>query len=217
MNSKLPILYSFRRCPYAIRARLAIAYSGQSSILREVLLKDKPDAFIRCSPKATVPVLQLEDGAVIDESLDIIDWALTRNDPDNWLPRSSSEHVITDQLIEENDVHFKPLLDRYKYAVGHPEKTEQAHRMEGEYFLRILEQQLSENRYLIGLRVTLADVAIFPFIRQFAGVDSKWFNESPYPHLKTWLQQWQASPLFQSVMVKYPQWKPGNPQMIFPD
>ncbi|TVO75842.1 glutathione S-transferase [Sedimenticola selenatireducens] len=216
MNCKLPILYSFRRCPYAIRARLAIASSGQLTILREVFLKDRPEEFIRCSPKASVPVLQLNGGAIIDESLDIIEWALEQNDPDNWLPRSPGERAITNQLIEENDVQFKPLLDRYKYSIGYPEKTEQVYRLEGEYFLRQLEQRLSQSRYLISPRATLADMAIFPFIRQFAGVDSKWFNEAPYPHLRIWLQQWQASPIFQSIMVKYPQWKPEDSPTVFP-
>lgn len=217
MNHSLPILYSFRRCPYAIRTRLAIAYSGQKTQLRELLLKDKPEAFLQCSPKATVPVLQLQSGHVIDESLDIIYWALEQHDPDNWLPASQDEKHSIDQLIEENDLIFKPRLDRYKYSVGHPEKTASEHRQEAEGFLLQLERHLDKHRFLIADRTTLADAALFPFIRQFAGVDADWFMHAPYPKVRDWLQAWQTSPLFKAVMAKYSPWKPNDPPTLFPE
>ncbi|MCW8890879.1 MAG: glutathione S-transferase [Sedimenticola sp.] len=217
MNSSLPILYSFRRCPYAIRARLAIAYSGQQTALREVLLKNKPEAFLTCSPKATVPVLQLASGQVIEESLDIMLWALKRNDPAHWLPSTTDEQCQIDQLINENDLQFKPRLDRYKYASGHPEMTEQEHRVAAEPFLLHLEALLCQHRFLVAERVTLADVAIFPFIRQFAGVDQSWFQQAPYPKLRAWLVDWLGNPLFQAVMEKYPPWKEDDSLTVFPN
>ncbi len=217
MNKTLPVFYSFRRCPYAIRARLAIAYSGQKTILREILLKDKPAAFTNSSPKATVPVLQLVSGDVIDESMDIMFWALKQNDPAHWLPTTTDEQYQIDQLIKENDVQFKPRLDRYKYASGHPEMTEQEHRIAAVPFLLHLEKLLCQHRFLIAERTTLADVAIFPFIRQFAGVDQQWFQDAPYPKLRAWLQDWLGSPLFQAVMMKYPPWKEDDPITLFPD
>ncbi|MCW8945504.1 MAG: glutathione S-transferase [Sedimenticola sp.] len=217
MNKALPVFYSFRRCPYAIRARLAIAYSGQKTILREILLKDKPAAFTNSSPKATVPVLQLVSGDVIDESMDIMFWALKQNDPAHWLPATTNEQRQIDQLIKENDLQFKPRLDRYKYASGHPEMTEQEHRIAAEPFLLHLEKLLCRHRFLIAERTTLADAAIFPFIRQFAGVERQWFQDAPYPKLRAWLQDWLGSPLFQSVMVKYSPWKEDDPFTIFSD
>ena len=216
MSDKLPILYTFRRCPYAIRARLAIACSGQSVVWREVALKEKPDSLLKISPKATVPVLQLETGQVIEESWEIMLWALNQNDPEHWLdPDSSIQHQING-LILENDVHFKPCLDRYKYADRYPEKPAEAYRSEGEIFLALLEQRLKLTTYLAGERLTLADAAIFPFIRQFAGVDPVWFERASYPRLQLWLQQWLDSDLFQSTMVKYSPWQDGDDPVVFP-
>ena len=216
MNTKLPILYTFRRCPYAIRARLAIAYSGQAVVWREVLLKEKPTELLRLSPKATVPVLQLVDGRVIDESLEIMLWALEQSDPEKWLDENRNKLSHINELIQKNDFHFKPNLDRYKYSVRYPESTVKNYRNLGERFLEHLERRLTLTTYLVGERKTLADTAIFPFIRQFSGVDPEWFQDAPYPKLRYWLQQWVESELFQHVMPKYAQWKEGNTPIVFP-
>ena len=216
MNAKLPILYTFRRCPYAIRARLAIAYSGQAIVWREVLLKEKPTELLRLSPKATVPVLQLVDGRVIDESREIMLWALEQSDPEKWLDENINKLNQINELIQENDFHFKPSLDRYKYSVRYPELTAVNYRNLGERFLEHLERRLTLSTYLAGERKTLADAAIFPFIRQFSGVDPEWFQDAPYPKLRYWLQQWVESELFQNVMPKHIQWKEGNTPIVFP-
>ncbi len=216
MSTELPVLYTFRRCPYAIRARLAIAYSGQSVELREILLKDKPEAFLKLVAKATVPVLLLADGHIIDESWDIMLWALEQNDPANWLDHRLIIANDMSQLVEENDNQFKPNLDRYKYAPRYPEQTESEYRILGERFLQKLERHLELTPNLVGERLTLEDAAIFPFIRQFAGVDPKWFQSAAYPNLRLWLQHWLDSELFKSVMQKYAPWHEGDNAIIFP-
>jgi len=216
MSAELPVLYTFRRCPYAIRARLAIASSGQNVELREIFLKDKPEEFLRLSPKATVPVLQLTDGQVIDESWDIMLWALAQNDPAKWLENTPIVENEMHQLVEENDNRFKTNLDHYKYSVRYPEQTEREHRILGERFLADLETRLNLAPYLAGNRLTLSDAAIFPFIRQFVGMDPKWFENAAYPKLRFWLQQWLDSELFQSVMQKYAPWHKGQHAIIFP-
>jgi len=212
----LPILYSFRRCPYAMRARIAIRYTSIQVELREVVLRDKPQHMIELSPKGEVPVLLLDDGRVIDESLDIILWALAQNDPDDWqLKNASTTPPVSEQmrdLIVQNDNVFKQHLDHYKYADRFPEHSLEYYRQQGEEFLVQLESRLASSSYLFGEHVSLADVSLFPFIRQFAFVDKHWFDNSRYTHLQNWLEGWLQSPLFLSVMEKYAQWKPaGNP------
>lgn len=202
MTNHLPILYSFRRCPYAIRARLAITYAGIPVEIREVQLRHKPGQMLAMSPKGTVPVLQLPDGKVIEESLDIMYWALAQNDPDNW--RNTSED--SERLIQWNDGDFKYYLDRYKYADHYPEFPESYYRSQGEIFLAKLESKLTKNQYLSGNHFSILDAAIFPFIRQFAAVDNQWFLSSEYRCLNNWLNGLLASDLFVSVMVKYPVW-----------
>jgi len=177
-------LYSFRRCPYAMRARLAIAYSQQQVQLREIILKEKPPEMLALSEKATVPVLQLSSGEVLDESLDIMAWALSHNDPNNWLAGNLNQML---SLIDENDFEFKEWLDRYKYADRFPEFTESYYRDQCEDFLVKLELRLTVTQYLFANKLTLADIAIFPFIRQFASVDKQWFQQTPYHNLKIWL------------------------------
>lgn len=208
-----PIFYSFRRCPYAIRARLAIACSGLTVELREILLRDKPLAMLDISPKATVPVLQMLDGTVLDESLDIMLWALKQGDNKYWL--GEKYRTVTDSLINHNDGKFKYFLDRYKYADRYPEFPSFYYRQQAEEFLAELEQRLTQSAYLCTEHPTLADMAIFPFIRQFSMVDQQWFDSSPYRALQTWLQQWLKSPLFLSVMYKYQPWHPGDLQQRF--
>jgi len=202
----LPILYSFRRCPYAMRARLALAYSGVETEHREVVLKDKPSTLLAISPKGTVPVLQLGSGEVIEESIDIMHWALRQRDECAWLSDVSRDEITG--LIAHNDTEFKYWLDRYKYADRYPEYSMGYYRTKCEEWIRLLEKRLGDHGgFLMGSAYTLADMAIFPFIRQCAHVDRAWFDESPYPCVKLWLAQLIDSDLFASIMVKYPQWK----------
>ncbi len=213
MNSSLPILYSFRRCPYAMRARLAIANSAITMELREIVLRNKPQSLLDASPKATVPVLLLETNKIIDESLDIMYWALSINDPANWLNPQFSDEV--QQLIHWNDGEFKYYLDRYKYADQYPENDEHFYREKAESFILELENRLSHHQYLCSDQCCLADIAIFPFIRQFANVNSHWFQASKYQKLNHWLNRHIESNLFSSIMEKYPAWKIDDNPVIF--
>ena len=192
------VLYSFRRCPYAMRARMALRYSGVAVQIIEVSLKAKPAEMLALSPKGTVPVLSV-DGRVIDESLAIMRWALAQNDPEGWL---LGDDRATLALIEENDQGFKYQLDRYKYAERYPEYPMEHYRAEGEVFLMKLEGFLAEREYLLAGHLSLADVALAPFVRQFAHVDREWFARAPYPRLQDWLQRFLESPLFIAVMAK---------------
>lgn len=192
------VLYSFRRCPYAMRARMALRYSGVAVQIIEVSLKAKPAEMLALSPKGTVPVLSV-DGRVIDESLAIMRWALAKNDPEGWL---LGDDRATQALIEENDQGFKHQLNRYKYAERYPEYPMEHYRAEGEVFLMRLEGLLAEREYLLAGHLSLADVALAPFVRQFAHVDREWFGRAPYPRLRAWLQRFLESPLFIAVMAK---------------
>jgi len=213
----LPILYSFRRCPYAMRARLAIASSQIPCELREVVLKDKPAQLITLSAKATVPVLHTIDDKVIDESLDIAYWALNQNDPQQWLKSlSEQQHDQLHDLIARNDGEFKYFLDRYKYADRYPEHDEQYYREQGEKTLITLETLLNQNGCLLDESWTLADIALLPFIRQFAFVDKAWFDKAPYPHVRKWLNDFLNSDIFKQIMPKFSQWHEGDRPIIFP-
>ena len=209
-SAELPILYSFRRCPYAIRARFAIKASYIAVELREVLLADKPKEMISCSPKGTVPILHLFNGRVIDESREIIDWALKQSDPNGWSPKTEAEISETNRLIEMNDNEFKQHLDHYKYADRFPEAPMEYYREQAEPFLQQLERKLTQNQFLITDSTSLADIAIFPFVRQFAYVDKSWFDQSDYKKLQKWLNVFITMDLFADVMKKYPQWKQGD-------
>ena len=208
-----PVLYSFRRCPYAMRARVALAYAGIEVEMREILLKDKPADMLAISSKGTVPVLQLPDGQVIDESLDVMHWALARHDPDGWL---TPQPELTAQLIEENDGPFKDALDRYKYHVRFPEYSREYYREQGEQFFQKLENLLEEHggKGLVRDSYALADMAIFPFMRQFANSDLKWFESAPYPLLRAWLNSHVNAPHFLRVMKKYPLWESGQALLV---
>jgi len=197
----LPILYSYRRCPYAMRARMALHYAGIDVAIRDISLREKPKHLLSISPKATVPVLVLSEQDVIDESLAIMHWALSQNDQDGWL---NVDRKLAEQLIIENDTSFKKSLDAYKYAERYPEKTQAEYRAEGEVFLQKLETRLSNTIGLMGQLPTMVDIAIFPFIRQFKGVDSQWFSDTAYPKLNDWLTKLVESELFLSVMKKHP-------------
>jgi len=214
-NHNLPILYSFRRCPYAIRARLALKVSNVQVEIREVSLKDKPKEMLLISPKATVPVLELVDGKVIDESRDIMLWALSFYDPENWLPNNFAEEQETNRLININDSEFKEYLDHYKYADRFPQYTMEYYRAQAEEFLKILEKNLNQTEYLIKDNITLVDMAILPFIRQFAYVDKEWFDHSNYKNLKIWLSNLLKLPLFEFIMQKSTPWTPESKIKIF--
>jgi len=192
------LLYSFRRCPYAMRARLALRYSGVPVQIVEVSLKAKPAEMLALSPKGTVPVLCV-GGRVIEESLEIMQWALAQHDPDDWLLKGDPRVL---DLITENDQVFKHHLNRYKYAERYPEQPMEHYRAEGEVFLQTLEGLLAENDYLLAEQLSLADVALAPFVRQFAHVDREWFAGTPYRQLQAWLQRFLESPLFIAVMAK---------------
>lgn len=192
------LLYSFRRCPYAMRARLALRYSGVPVRIVEVSLKAKPAEMLALSPKGTVPVLNV-DGRVIEESLEIMQWALAQNDPDNWLLQGDPAVFA---LIAENDQGFKYHLDRYKYAERYPEQPMEHYRAEGEVFLQKLEALLAERDYLLANHLTLADAALAPFVRQYAHVDRVWFAGTSYKRLQAWLERFLDSGLFIAVMAK---------------
>ncbi len=199
-----------------MRARLALWRAGVSCELREVVLRDKPPSLLAYSPKATVPVLVLADDTVIEESLDVMLWALDRADPDDWLTPQAGSLEAMIALIEVNDGEFKGHLDRYKYPNRYQDVDPLFHRAEAERFLADLDTRLRSHGCLFGPSPALADWAIGPFIRQFANTNRGWFNETPYPALKAWLERFLVSPLLQSVMVKYPQWHAGDPPTYVP-
>lgn len=213
--SDLPILYSFRRCPYAIRARLAIKVSGVRVALREVVLRDKPAALLAASAKATVPVLQFPDGRVLEQSLDIMRWALEQNDPQGWLcPPEQEEEALV--WIALNDGPFKQALDRYKYAPRHPERPQSAWRDEAvALMLAPLNTRLLDRPFLLGDTPCLADMAIAPFIRQFAAVEPGWFDSAPFEPVHAWTKRIVSSELFDAVMPKFKAWQRGDPETIF--
>ncbi len=210
----LSCLYSFRRCPYAMRARLGLLFAELPVELREITLKNKPAKMLAISPKGTVPVLQLADGVVIEESREIMEWALEQQDPQELLNPKTLHQGNT--LIEQNDQEFKHWLDRYKYADRHLEMTQTEYRQKGEAFLQILEALLTKNTYLLGDSVTIADIGIMPFVRQFAHVDRDVFYSLPYPKLQIWLKNWLAHPLFIQAMTKFQPWQDGDEPVIFP-
>jgi len=214
MTTSLDCLYSFRRCPYAMRARLAVLFAGLQVELREVTLKNKPAQMLAISPKGTVPVLRLADGAVIDESRDIMVWAIEQQDPQGLLDATILDHA--NALIEQNDNEFKHWLDRYKYADRHVEMTQTEYRQRGEAFLQVLEALLERNAYLLGDDPTIADIGVMPFVRQFAHVDRDVFGQLPYPNLQRWLQRWLEHPLFMQTMIKLPVWQEGDDVVVFP-
>lgn len=206
--SNVPILYSFRRCPYAMRARLALAFSGQSYLLREVNLKNKPEALLSTSPKGTVPVMVLPQGPILEESLEIVAWALKLNRDDGI--KADPKHLIStlhqEFLLPLN--HYK-YPDRYGFDKGEP------FRMACEPYVLKINQALEKNLCLYSDQPTYSDFAIFPLIRQFWLVDKIWFDKSPYNEVKRWLYWFMDHPLFHKIMVKYDPWTPEQGQGIF--
>ena len=210
------ILYSFRRCPYAMRARFALKYAGIKTELREIDLNNPPEELVAISEAATVPVLHLPDGRVIDESWDIVKWAVKQNDPEDWAGDHEQYLTESEMLIEINDYSFKQDLDHYKYADRHPEHPMEYYREQGEEFLLELEERLTTTRFLLSDRISIADIGIFPFIRQFAMVDESWFAQAPYPNLQRWLNGFlepdhKEAQLFAAIMEKYELWEQGCP------
>lgn len=197
----LPILYSFRRCPYAMRARMAVAVSGVQVELREVVLRDKPPEMLEASPKGTVPVLVLHDGRVLEQSLDIMRWALTQSDPKGWLNHDDQNLVLA------TDGPFKQALDRYKYPHRYELSDGSAYRDAALMYLGDLNDRLADATYLGGAQPAFTDIAIFPFVRQFAATDATWFAALSLPALQSWLAALVGSDLFAAIMTRYPQWK----------
>jgi glutathione S-transferase len=212
-----PTLYTFRRCPYAMRARMALSISHQQCWLREIILRDKPAEMTTLSPKATVPVLHLSDGRVLEQSLDIMLWALEQDDPEHWLEPETGTLSEIKAFIAELDGPFKHHLDRYKYAIRYEEDPNKVdHRAEASQILSTLNDRLNTQAQLFGDKPTLADFATFPFIRQFANTDRDWFDNQPLPNLQNWLEGHLTSDLFQSIMKKLPVWAQGDQEPLFP-
>ncbi|PFG08321.1 glutathione S-transferase [Marinobacter sp. LV10MA510-1] len=214
MSSSLHRLYSFRRCPYAMRARLGLLFADLQVELREIILKNKPDQMLAISPKGTVPVLQLFDGTVVEESREIMVWALRQQDPQGLLDATVLHQA--NALIERNDNEFKHWLDRYKYADRYLEMTQSEYRQQGEAFLQVLEELLTKNVYLLGDNTTIADIGIVPFVRQFAHVDRDFFYNLPYPNVHLWLQHWLEHSFFLQAMTKFRPWQEGDDVVVFP-
>lgn len=202
LEKRSPILYTFRRCPYAMRARMAIYSAGICVNHIEVSLKNKPQSLLDYSPKGTVPVLVTESGEVIDQSRDIMLWALHQSDPGNWLLKNSPLQQQMTLLMDACDFEFKPLLDRYKYFDRHPEYSQLEYRQQAEIFIHRLEKQLEQHTFLVDSQIRLLDIAIFPFIRQFAAVDPNWFTQSAYKKLHVWLTTCINTDMFKKIMAK---------------
>lgn len=211
-----PVLYSLQNCPYAIRARMGLLLAQQPVMLRAVVMKNKPAEMLTASPKGTVPVLVLTDESVIDESLDIMLWALRKNDPNNLLySENPSAFPAMLTLINSNDNKFTNALSKYKHAVRYHETSEVYYRRQCEIFIIELEQRLAAHDYLMGMTPSLADYAILPFIRQFARVDRKWYLQAPYPHLRRWLDAHLQSQPFSKSMTDFPLWLDKHEECLF--
>lgn len=208
--STRPILYSFRRCPYAMRARLAVSVSDVAVELREILLRDKAPAFLETSPSATVPCLKVDD-QVIDESLDVMTWALAQNDPEGWLEMPALGH----DLIAEADGPFKAALDHTKYHTRYPDLNRDEQRAKAMAYLAKLDGQIGNKAWLFGDTPSLADMAILPFVRQFAFIDKARFDAEAGPNLPRWLEAFLTSDRFAAIMPKVPMWREGDAPLVF--
>jgi len=206
------ILYSFRRCPYAMRARMALAVSGADPEQREVVLARKPVPMLEAGTAGTVPLLVLDEGTVLEESLDIMDWSLSVSDPCDWLRARQDPSLCA--LVELNDDRFKAAVDRYKYPQRRGLQRDDQAASEGATCLQALEQRLTQ-RYIGGSSPDFFDAALFPFVRQFAAVDEAWFNGLPLPNVQAWRAQMLVHPAFTTVMRKVPEWAVGAPPTRF--
>lgn len=214
-TAQLPILYSLRNCPFAIRARMAIYYAQQPIVLRDVVLSDKPNAMLTASPKGTVPVLVLTspEASVIEESIEVMLWALSSTDPDDFL-RQSQPEVLAKMMsmISTFDNEFKRLLEEYKCAKRYHETNISECRNRCETYIKDLEEKLSTHQFLMSDKPSLVDIALLPFIRQFSRVERQWYLQSPYPNLRRWLDHFLQSRMFSKVMTKHPIWSPNSDQ-----
>ncbi len=207
---KHPVLYSYRRCPYAMRARMGIYLSGIQVEQREIVFWDKPLAMLQASPKGTVPVLILADGQVIDESRDILFWAIKNSAKSDLSLWSAELDSLINSWIDKVDDEFKPWLDLYKYADRHPDKPQVYYRTQGEPFLKEIDEVLSHAPYLLGDKLSLADIAVFPFVRQFVNVDKAWFESADYNKLKQWISIITESDFFKAIMKNRPVYEAGH-------
>ncbi|HBV75570.1 MULTISPECIES: glutathione S-transferase [Vibrio] len=206
-NNPLPILYSLRNCPFAMRARLAIYQSQVPVLLRDIVLRDKPAEMLTASPKGTVPVLVTSNGTVIEESIEVMLWALSENDPNDLL-MSNDDNILDEmrQLIFQFDDKFKPCLEAYRAAKRYHEPNLVECRQSCEHYLSELENRLTQHSFLMAAQESLADLALLPFIRQFAKVERQWYLQSPYPKLRQWLDRYLQSKMFSKVMSKHELW-----------
>lgn len=214
--SSLPMLYSLRNCPYAMRARMAVYVSGQAVQLRDIVLSDKPVHMHQVSPKGTVPVLVLSNGEVLEQSLEIMMWAFEQSDPNNYLmsdsPNTRAEML---SLVDLFDTEFKLRLEKYRSAKRYHNESVLEHRLACEQYLKMLELKLSQHAYLMSHSPSLADLAILPFIRQLARVERQWYLQSPYPNIRKWLDDYLQSRMFSKVMTKYPLWLTEKSLIVF--
>ncbi|WP_407333578.1 glutathione S-transferase [Enterovibrio sp. 27052020O] len=211
-----PILYSLRQCPYAMRSRLAILHARQTVILRDIDMNNKPEEMLLISPKGTVPVLDLGDGKVIDESIDIMVWALTQSDPSNLLySHDDTQRPAMLEWIKNNDVAFVGALQKYRAASRYHDDNKEEYRDMCCKWLMPIEQRLSQHAYIMGEQPSLVDYAILPFIRQFSRVDKKWYAQAPLPNLRAWLIKHYDDPTFSKAMVSHPKWKTGDEPIVF--
>ena len=221
MKKTLPVLYSLRNCPYAMRARLAIFVSGQTVCLREVLLSQKPAQLLTVSPKGTVPVLVLPSGEVLEQSRDIMLWAFSQSDRNNYLLHQpldndkQSAAQTMQQLMTQFDSEFILRLEHYRSAKRYRDPKLLQYRAECEVYLQQLESRLAQHDFLFAEQACLADLAIMPFIRQFARVERQWYLQSPYPEVRRWLDSYLQSAMFSKVMAQYPVWKEGVNETLF--
>ena len=206
----IPILYSFRRCPYCMRAHMALKQTGIKIELREVKLSDMPEDALSKSPEATVPILVLPDGTVFTESWDIVKWSLTQNDSGKWLGDNNVHSLDAEILIDTNDFSFKEDLDHYKYADRFPEHKQEHYRKACEEFVEELEEMLTDNTFLLADQLSLADIGVFPFVRQFSLVNKEWFDSAPYPKVQKWLDGLISTELFNHIFQKHELWKVDN-------
>ena len=193
-----------------MRARMALFYSKVSYEHREILLKERPKTLYRLSSKGTVPVLQLMNGTVIDESLNIMKWCLKQNDSEGWYKDDIS---LQDKMILKNDNQFKYWLDRYKYHVRYKEMSFEEYQNQIKNYFKYYDEILKNNSFFMGEKINLVDIAIMPFVRQGAHVDLNWFNKT-FPALNMWLEKLKVNPLFLSTMTKYEIWKENTPKNI---
>ena len=214
----LPILYSLRNCPYAMRARFGIFKSKQQVILRDIVLSNKPDEMIAASPKGEVPTLVVSSSLVIDQSLEVMLWALNKSDPNDLLHSNNEEALpLMLKFIAAFDIGFKAAFDKYSAAKRYHDDNVEQYRQNCEVYINDLEQRLNKHAFLMSENESLADIALISFIRKFAKVERKWYLQSPYPKVRAWLNSYLQSALFSKVMKEYPLWLESKELIIFGD